>query len=103
VALELQLTGRRVGAEEAARIGFARVVPAADLDAAVAETATGLAGKSSAVLRLGRDAFYAVWDQAAGDALRLLHPMLTVHTGLEDAAEGLAAFAEKRDPVWNDR
>ena len=47
----------------------------------------------------GRDAFYAVWDQAAGDALRLLHPMLTVHTGLEDAAEGLAAFAEKRDPV----
>ena len=103
VALELQLTGRRVGAEEAARIGFARVVPAADLDAAVAETAAGLAAKSSAVLRLGRDAFYAVWDQAAGDALRLLHPMLTVHTGLEDAAEGLAAFAEKRDPVWNDR
>jgi enoyl-CoA hydratase/carnithine racemase len=103
VALELQMTGRRVGADEAAAIGFARVVPAADLDAAVAELAAGLAAKSSAVLRLGRDAFYAVWDQAASDALKLLHPMLTVHTGLDDAAEGLAAFAEKRDPTWTDR
>lgn len=103
VALELQMTGRRVAADEAARIGFARVVPAADLDGAVAELAATLAAKSSAVLRLGRDAFYAVWDQAAVDALRMLHPMLTVHTGLEDAAEGLAAFAEKRDPVWRDR
>jgi enoyl-CoA hydratase/carnithine racemase len=103
VALELQMTGRRVGAEEAASIGFARVVPAAELDAEVDELAAGLAKKSSAVLQLGRDAFYAVWDQAAGDALRLLHPMLTVHTGLEDATEGLAAFAEKREPVWKDR
>lgn len=103
VALELQMTGRRVGAEEAASIGFARVVPSADLDAAVAETTAALAAKSSSVLKLGRDAFYSVWDQAAGDALRLLHPMLTVHTGLEDAAEGLAAFAEKRTPVWSDR
>jgi enoyl-CoA hydratase/carnithine racemase len=103
VALELQMTGRRVEADEAARIGFARVVPAAGLDAAVGELAASLAAKSSAVLRLGRDAFYAVWDQAAADALRLLHPMLTVHTGLEDAAEGLAAFAEKRTPDWSDR
>jgi enoyl-CoA hydratase/carnithine racemase len=103
VALELQMTGRRVSAEEAASIGFARVVPAADLDGAVADTAAALAAKSAAVLRLGRDAFYAVWDQAAGDALRLLHPMLTVHNGLDDAAEGLAAFAAKRQPVWTDR
>jgi enoyl-CoA hydratase/carnithine racemase len=103
VALELQMTGRRVSAEEAASIGFARVVPVDGLDAAVAETAGALAAKSSSVLKLGRDAFYAVWDQAAGDALRLLHPMLTVHTGLEDASEGLAAFAEKRTPVWSDR
>lgn len=103
VALELQMTGRRVSAEEAASIGFARVVPVAELHRAVAELATDLASKSSAVLRLGRDAFYAVWDQSAGDALRLLHPMLTVHNGLDDAAEGLAAFAEKRTPIWKDR
>lgn len=103
VALELQLTGRRVESDEAARIGFARVVPAAELDATVAELAAGLAGKSQAVLRLGRDAFYATVDLAASDALAVLHPMLTVHTGLDDAAEGLAAFAAKRAPEWRDR
>lgn len=104
VALELQLTGRRVEADEAARIGFVnRVVAPADLDAAVADLAGTLASKSSAVVQLGRDAFYGVWDQSAADALRFLHPMLTVHTGLDDAKEGLKAFAEKRAPEWRDR
>jgi enoyl-CoA hydratase/carnithine racemase len=103
VVLELQLTGRRVESDEAARIGFARVVPAGELDAAVAELAAGLAAKSQVVLRLGRDAFYATCDLAAAEALAVLHPMLTVHTGLDDAAEGLAAFADKRAPAWRDR
>jgi enoyl-CoA hydratase/carnithine racemase len=104
VALELQLTGRRVEATEALRIGFVnRVVAPSELDGAVAELAASLASKSTAVVKLGRDAFHAVWDQPAADALKLLHPMLTVHTQLEDAAEGIAAFGEKRDPVWKDR
>jgi len=103
-ALELMMTGRRVPAEEAERIGFVtKVVPAADLEAKVKELANDLAAKSPAVMRLGRDSFYAVWDQPADDALRLLHTMLTVTSSTEDAAEGIAAFVEKRSPRWTGR
>jgi len=102
--LELQMTGRRVDAAEAARIGFVnRVVPVAELDAVVDELAATLAAKSPLVMRWGRDAFYRVLEMDADSALDLLQGMLTVHTLSEDAAEGVAAFAEKRDPVWKGR
>jgi enoyl-CoA hydratase/carnithine racemase len=101
VALELMMTGRRVDASEAQRLGFvSRVVPATRLRDEVDAVAGGLATKSPAVLRLGRDSFYAVWDQRADDALELLHAMLTVTTATDDAAEGIAAFAHKRAPRW---
>ncbi|CAN5279897.1 enoyl-CoA hydratase [soil metagenome] len=104
VALELMMTGRRVDATEALQIGFVnRVVPATGpggLDDAVQELSATLAAKSPVAMRLGRDSFYGAWDLAAADALRLLHPLLTVTASTEDAAEGIAAFAEKRPPRW---
>ena len=103
-ALELMLTGRRVGAAEADRMGFVtRVVPGEELDAATSGLAESLAATSPTALRLGRDAFYRVWDASASDALATLHPLLTVLAGTEDAREGMAAFAEKRTPTWTGR
>ena len=103
-ALELMMTGRRVDAREAATIGFVnQVVPVDRLDAAVAELASGLASRSPVVMRLGRDSFYTVFDEAAAPALRHLHAMLSITSQTEDAREGLAAFAEKREPRWTGR
>ena len=103
-ALELMLTARVVGAEEAERKGFVtRVVPHDQLDTAVDELVTVLASRSPAVMRLGRDSFYAVWDVAADAALEHLHAMLTLTNQTEDAAEGIAAFLDKRPPRWRGR
>ncbi|MDA8183450.1 MAG: enoyl-CoA hydratase-related protein [Actinomycetota bacterium] len=103
-ALELMMTGRVVEAEEALRMGFVtRVVPHDQLDATVEELAASLAAKSPAAMRLGRSAFYAVWDMASADALGYLHAMLTITTMTEDSAEGIAAFLEKREATWRGR
>ena len=58
---------------------------------------------SPAAMKLGRDAFYAVWDMAAPEALAHLHAMLSLTAQTEDAAEGIAAFLEKRAPHWQGR
>ena len=101
VALDLMLTGRKVKAAEGERMGFvSRLVPADELDATVDELAATLAGKSAVVTRWGRNAFYRAVDMAGEEALDYLHAMLTVATHTDDAAEGLAAFAEKRAPKW---
>lgn len=102
--LELMMTGRRVDATEARTLGFVtRVVAADELDAAVDALAADLAGKSPLILRWGRDSFYRVLDMEPEAALAYLQAMLTVTSGSEDTAEGIAAFAGKRAPVWTGR
>jgi enoyl-CoA hydratase/carnithine racemase len=103
-ALELMMTGRRVNADEAHRVGFVnRVVEPDRLDEVVDELAAQLASKPPAALRLGRRSFYNSLEMHRDAALDYLQAMLTVTVGSDDAAEGVAAFAEKRKPNWTGR
>lgn len=101
IALELQMTGRRVPADEALRHGFVnRVVPADQLDADVHELTANLALKSPSIMKLGRDAFYTVIDLDAANTFKMLQTGLTLVNATEDSVEGIRAYAEKRPPNY---
>ncbi len=99
--LELMLTGRRIDAAEADRLGLlTSLVTPEELDSTVARLAAVLAAKPPDTVRQGRDSFYAVWDRGVDDSLRLLHPLLTITASSPEAVEGIASFSEKRPPRW---
>ncbi len=101
---ELLLLGDRIDAGEAERIGLVnRVVPAAGLDAAVAEWAGRLAAKSPLLMALGKDAMWRQQDMALEEAWELLRSQLTIALSTEDVHEGAEAFFEGRKPVWTGR
>jgi enoyl-CoA hydratase/carnithine racemase len=99
--LQLMLTGRRLGAQEAKDIGLVdTVVPAELLDQEVDRLCRLLAEKSPQAVRMGRDAFYRSLDMPEQQALAYLQAELSVLAASEDAAEGIRAFLEKREPRW---
>jgi enoyl-CoA hydratase/carnithine racemase len=103
-ANELLLLGERWNAQEALAAGIVnKVVPAEELDAAVADWAGKLAGKSPVIMRLGKEAMRRQLDMGFDDALDYLRAQLTLALSTEDIVEGVTAFFEKRDPVWKGR
>jgi enoyl-CoA hydratase/carnithine racemase len=103
-AMELMLTGDRISAAQALRIGAVnQVVAPHEFPGAVDEMIAKLASKSPAIVRLGRDAFYAAQDMTYEQALDFLQAQFSVLLQCEDVREGVTAFFQKRPPVWKGR
>ena len=102
--LNMMMTGELISGERAADLGIATTsVPREQLDATVDATVQLLLDKPSAALALGKRAFYATASMDPDTALDNLHIGLTAVSFTDDAAEGVAAFLERRDPIWKGR
>ena len=104
VAMEMLLTGEPISATTAQAMGLVnRVVPAGhERDAAIA-LAQSIALKSAYTIKLGKAAFYQQAEMSLADAYRLAADVMTENMMARDAAEGIGAFIEKREPTWQDK
>ncbi len=104
-AKELLLTGRVFESSEAQTFGLInRVVKGEDLDSEVAAVVKNLSKKSLPVLHMTREALLNSIGISMDDALARAESLyLGELMQLEDSAEGLTAFLEKRKPDWKDR
>jgi enoyl-CoA hydratase/carnithine racemase len=102
--MEMLLTGDMISAEEANRIGLVNrvVAPGAEREAAL-KLAHQIASKSAAVVKLGKQAFYAQLEMNLADAYRHASEVMVDNMLMHDAAEGVGAFLDKRAPEWEDR
>ena len=103
-AMEMCLTGRMMGAEEAERSGLvAKVVPAADLLDEALRTAAAIAGMAPLAAIATKEMVNATFEMGLAQGInferRLFHGLF----GTEDQMEGMAAFVDKRPGNWTGR
>jgi enoyl-CoA hydratase/carnithine racemase len=103
-AMQMLLTGEPIDAATAPDWGLVnRVVPAAELDAAVAALVEAIARSSPYTVATGKRAFYAQVDRPEHDAYEHCQVVMTENALADDAQEGMSAFLDKRPAVWRGR
>jgi enoyl-CoA hydratase len=103
-AMKLTLTGDRIDANEAARIGLVdEVVPHGRLEHRTFEIAGKIAAHSALAVRLAKAAVRASARLPLDQGLRYEQTLFALAMASADKEEGVRAFLEKRDPKWTDR
>jgi enoyl-CoA hydratase len=103
-ALRLVLTGTLIDADEALRLGLVElVVPPEELETATRELCASMARHSAGALQLAKQAVRASLSLPLADGLANEKELLREAMRSVDAAEGIAAFREKRPPRFEGR
>lgn len=100
-ALDLLMTGQLIDATEALELGLVnRVVEPDELHDKTMELAATIAAKPAGAVGLGKRTFYRQLGLETDDAYRVAGEAMVDNLELDDAHEGIDAFAEKRPPSW---
>ncbi|GGE78738.1 enoyl-CoA hydratase [Nesterenkonia cremea] len=103
-AMDMVLTGRHIGADEAERIGLvSRVVPDDQLQAEAEKAAGTIASKSKPASQMAKEAVSAAFESPMNQGLQFERRLFHALFSTEDQSEGMAAFSEKRSPEWKHR
>ena len=103
-AMELCLTGRLMGAEEAERAGLvARIVPQAELVEEALKVAATIAGKSIPVSMMVKESVNRAFEVTLSEGVRFERRVFHAAFATEDQKEGMAAFIAKREAQFKDR
>ncbi|WP_328296859.1 enoyl-CoA hydratase [Streptomyces sp. NBC_00435] len=98
-AMELCLTGRTMGAEEAERAGLvSRIVPADDLFAQALSVAETVAGMSKPVAMMAKEAVNRAFETTLTEGVRFERRLFHAVFATADQKEGMSAFVDKRPP-----
>lgn len=103
-AMDLCLTGRMMDAQEAERCGLvARLVPADKLMDEAMSVAEKIAGLSRPIVMMAKEAVNRAFETTMAEGIKFERRVFHATFATEDQKEGMAAFAEKRKPVWKNR
>ena len=96
-AMDMCLTGRMMGAEEAERAGLvSRVVPADELLDTAMEAASSIASKSLPIAMMAKESINMAFEMGLTEGVRFERRDFQSQFATEDQSEGMAAFADKR-------
>ena len=102
-AMEMLLTGDLIDSKKALNIGLINnVFETEKLQENVLKIANKIASKSSATIKIGKDAFYKQKDMSLKEAYDYTSKIMTKNMLHKDSEEGITAFLEKRSPHWKD-